>query len=300
VLAEVSKWTTLPTSTAKKAPLEPLNDTERMWLTRECLLRYLRATKWNVPSALTRLQSTLVWRREYGADTFTFEYISPENETGKQCILGYDNDARPCLYLSPGKQNTEMSDRQIHHLCFMLDRTIDMLPPGQENACLIINFTSTGGGKIPTVGQARAVLNILQNHNPERLGRALISETPWYVNTFFKLISPFIDPVTREKMKFNEDLKLWVPKGNLWKHAKGGELNFEYEHPVYWAALEKQVKEKREAFRQRWIEGGSRIGEHEEYLRGGNKLSLGQEAAQTGAGAEQDLATGVNGLKVEA
>ena len=182
----------------------------------------------------------------------------------------------------------------------MLDRTIDMLPPGQENACLIINFTSTGGGKIPTVGQARAVLNILQNHNPERLGRALISETPWYVNTFFKLISPFIDPVTREKMKFNEDLKLWVPKGNLWKHAKGGELNFEYEHPVYWAALEKQVKEKREAFRQRWIEGGSRIGEHEEYLRGGNKLSLGQEAAQTGAGAEQDLATGVNGLKVEA
>lgn len=176
VLSTVSTWTSIPTTTAKGAPSAPITEDERMWLTRECLLRYLRATKWKVPDAIKRLQSTLSWRREYGADTFTFDYISPENETGKQVILGYDNEARPCLYLIPGKQNTKMSDRQIHHLCFMLDRTIDMMGPGTETSALLINFEGAATGNVPTVGQAKQVLNILQGHNPERLGRALISK----------------------------------------------------------------------------------------------------------------------------
>lgn len=273
VLADVLTWTTVPATSAKNAPLEPLQEHEKMFLTRECLLRYLRATKWSVPNALKRLQSTLSWRREYGADTFTHDYISPENETGKQVVLGYDNDQRPCLYLLPGNQNTKMSDRQIHHLCYMLDRTIDMMPPGVETSALIINFAGSKAGTVPTVGQARAVLNILQNHNPERLGKALILETPWYVNTFFKLISSFIDPVTREKMKFNEDLKKYVPTEQLWKRL-GGECDFQYEHDVYWPAFGKMAQGRREAYKSRWVSGGNRIGESEEYLRGGQAKSL--------------------------
>ena len=73
VLAQVSNWETIPATTAKNAPQAPITDHERMWLTRECLLRYLRATKWVTANALRRLQSTLSWRREYGADTFTYD-----------------------------------------------------------------------------------------------------------------------------------------------------------------------------------------------------------------------------------
>ena len=176
VFSAVSQWATIPTTTDKTAKNEPITDDERMFLTRECLFRYLRATKWKVPDALKRLQSTLSWRREYGADTFTADYISPENETGKQVIQGYDINGRPVLFLNPSKQNTKMSDRQIHHLSFMLDRVIDMMPPGQETTALLINFKGAGSGNVPTVAQARAVLNILQNHNPERLGKACIND----------------------------------------------------------------------------------------------------------------------------
>ncbi|KAG9996552.1 CRAL/TRIO domain-containing protein, partial [Aureobasidium melanogenum] len=273
VLSTVSTWTTIPSSTLKDATNEPITDNERMWLTRECLLRYLRATKWDVPSALKRLQGTLSWRREYGADTFTADYISPENETGKQVIIGYDINARPCLYLNPGRQNTKNSDRQIHHLSFMLDRVIDMMGPGQETTALLINFKGAASGSTPTVSQARQVLNILQNHNPERLGRALISQLPWYVSTFFKLISPFIDPVTKEKMKFNEDLKKYVPTKQLWKDY-GGELNFDYDHNAYWPALNKECDRRREAYKQRWVDAGKKIGEYEDYLRGGEQKCL--------------------------
>lgn len=174
VLKAVSEWTTVPTTSAKNAPTEPITDDERMFLTRECLLRYLRATKWNVPEAIARLQRTLTWRREYGVAKLTPEYISVENETGKQVILGYDIHGRPCLYLLPSNQNTEKSDRQIQHLVFMLERVIDLMGPDQETLALIVNYNETKSGQNASIGQAKQTLNFLQNHYPERLGRALV------------------------------------------------------------------------------------------------------------------------------
>lgn len=84
--------------------------------------------------------------------------------------MGYDNVARPCLYLIPANQNTKESERQVQHLVFMLERTIDLMPPGQETLALLVNST----GSTVNIGQGRAVLNILQTHYPERLGRALV------------------------------------------------------------------------------------------------------------------------------
>lgn len=82
LLTAVKAWSTLPKTSSKGAEEEALSDDERMWLTRECLLRYLRATKWNLPQATQRLRDTVVWRREYGTDRFTADYISEENATG--------------------------------------------------------------------------------------------------------------------------------------------------------------------------------------------------------------------------
>jgi len=280
-----------------------------MWLTRECLLRYLRATTWVVANAERRLQETLIWRREYGVETLTPEHISPENETGKQVILGYDNNARPCLYLNPGKQNTKKSERQIQHLVYMLERVVDMMEPGQEMTALLINFKGSTGGGSPSVAQGRQVMSILQGHYPERLGRACIADckcrqrlknlplsrgsskltyllitVPWFINAFFKLISPFIDPVTKEKMVFNADLRQHVPPTQL-DSAYGGDVQFKYDHAVYWPALNKICAERREKYQERWVKSGKHIGEYEAYLRGGDQVSVGQETKEVVAEA---------------
>lgn len=273
LLALVSAWTEIPTSSAQGANSTPLEEHERMFMTRECLFRYLRATTWKVDQAATRLKNTLVWRREYGTDNFTADYISVENETGKQVILGWDTDGRPCCYLRPSKQNTERSDRQIEHLVYMLERTIDLMPPGQEMLALLINFAETKQGQGATLAQGKQTLNILQNHYPERLGRALVTNVPWIIWGFFKLITPFIDPITREKIKFNEDMKIYVPREQLMKEANG-DVNFEYDHKVYWPALTKLSEMKRQAYRERWIAAGKRVGEYELYLRGGEQKPL--------------------------
>ncbi|KAF5014288.1 hypothetical protein F66182_14785 [Fusarium sp. NRRL 66182] len=79
VLKTVTAFTAVPTSLAKNASESPLTDDERMWLTRECLLRFLRATKWNVADAIKRIRATLAWRRDYIGDKLTAE---KESATG--------------------------------------------------------------------------------------------------------------------------------------------------------------------------------------------------------------------------
>ncbi|GFF46010.1 CRAL-TRIO domain-containing protein C23B6.04c [Aspergillus udagawae] len=281
VLKAVSEWTTVPTTSAKNAPTAPITDDERMFLTRECLLRYLRATKWNVTEAITRLQRTLTWRREYGLEKLTSDYISIENETGKQVILGYDIHARPCLYLLPSNQNTEKSDRQVEHLVYMLERVIELMGPDQETLALIVNFNETKSGQNASLGQAKQTLNILQNHYPERLGRALVINVPFVIWGFFKIITPFIDPLTREKLKFNEDLRQHVPAGHLMKSV-GGDVEFRYDHSIYWPALNQLADKRRNEYRQRWIQGGKRIGEFEHYLKTGTSPSLSQSEGTNG------------------
>jgi hypothetical protein len=174
LLNGVSSWTALPTSSASNASVEPITEAEIMWLTRECLLRYLRASKWIVVDAKTRLFATLMWRREYGVAKHSPEYISIENEKGKQLILGYDKEQRPCHYLIPSNQNTPRSDRQIEHLVFMLERAIDLMGPGQETLALLINFSDTSSGQGASIAQGRQTMNILQSHYPERLGLSLL------------------------------------------------------------------------------------------------------------------------------
>lgn len=280
LLAAVEKWTEVPETSARGAKSLPLTDKERMFLTRECLLRYLRATTWNVSQSEIRLRNTLVWRREYGMEKLTPDYISIENATGKQVVIGWDNEGRTCHYMRPSKQNTERTPRQIQHMVFMIERSLDLAPAGQETLTLLINFAETKSGQGATVAQGREALNILQNHYPERLGRALVTNVPFYIWAFFKIITPFIDPITREKLKFNEDSGLHVPRDQLLKES-GGLVEFEYDHDVYWPALNQLCEAKRKSMRQRWEKAGKRVGELETYLKGGQDKSLSDLEAET-------------------
>ncbi|CCO28610.1 CRAL-TRIO domain-containing protein C23B6,04c [Rhizoctonia solani AG-1 IB] len=180
----------IPNVDAQKGALA---EEEKQWLTRECLLRYLRASKWVLATTITRLDDTLKWRREYGLyDLVTPEHVEPEALTGKEILAGYDVERRPALYMMPSRQNTEESPRQLQFAVWMLERAVDLMGPGVENLDILINFADRG--KNPSLTTSKNMLNILQNHYPERLGLALIINVPTMINLFFKAIMPFVDP----------------------------------------------------------------------------------------------------------
>lgn len=83
---------------------------------------------------------------------------------------------------------------------------------------------------------------------------------------------PFIDPVTREKLVLNGDLKEVIPIEQLEKRF-GGNLDFEYDHAVYWTHLHEVCGKRKAAYVKRWIDRGSKIGDSEFILRGGEETS---------------------------
>ncbi|KAH6913447.1 CRAL/TRIO domain-containing protein [Coprinopsis sp. MPI-PUGE-AT-0042] len=247
-----------------------LTEKEKFWLSRECLLRYLRASSWKVATAIQRLESTLKWRRDYGLyDKLTAETLEVEAVTGKAILFGYDVEGRPAWYMIPSRQNTEDVAQQNQFAVWMLERCIDSMEAGVETIALLINFAQRA--KHPALGQAKTFLDVLQNHYPERLGVALILNIPFLVNAFFKLVSPFIDPVTRNKLKFNpkavEDGLM--DKDMVMKEWWGGDRDFEHVHEKYWPEMVKNCENNVAKWTTKWKALGGTIGISEWAYKGG-------------------------------
>ncbi|KAI8451896.1 CRAL-TRIO domain-containing protein [Phakopsora pachyrhizi] len=127
--------------------------------------------------------------------------------------------------------NTKPSADQIKLVVWSLERTIDLMPPGVENLSLIIDFGSNhsaSSGSPTTVYQAKEVIKILQTYYCERLGKAICINVPWVFWGFYKLVKPFLDSRTAEKIEFDPVLTDLVPAEQLPKEPFGGDLDFEY------------------------------------------------------------------------
>jgi hypothetical protein len=82
-------------------------------------------------------------------------------------------------------------------------------------------------------------------------------------------------------MKFNEPISDYIPPEQL-LIPYGGSLDFEYDHDVYWPALEKLCITRRRDYHGRWVKAGKQIGELETYLKGGDAKSLNGELLGSG------------------
>jgi len=161
----------------------------------------------------------------------------------------------------PSRQNTKESPRQIQFVVWTLERALDLTGPGVDSIVLMINFADKA--KNPSFSTAKTVLNILQTHYPERLGASLILNVPFLVQALFKMISPFIDPVTRNKMKFDpkpvED-GLFAADELFKDGGWGGSREFVWDHEKYWGQLVRMCAEIRARQMARWRELGARVG----------------------------------------
>ncbi len=165
----------------------------------------------------------------------------------------------------------------------------NLLTRGSRTLTLLINYADKA--KSPSISTARVVLNILQDHYPERLGKALIIKIPFYINAFFKIIMPFVDPVTREKVKFNPEVTkdgYFTPE-MLMSGSWDGACDFEYEHEKYWPALVSLCEERKKAWLQGWRALGGTVGIKEwDYKREGAEQTPAEDHSAIGVAVSCD------------
>jgi len=77
-----------------------------------------------------------------------------------------------------------------------------------------------------------------------------------------------------------------VPPQQLWNEFHG-DMEFDYDHAVYWPALLKFAEERYRERRERWVKAGKHYGESEIYLRGGNASSVYQSPESMVAAAPE-------------
>jgi len=97
------------------------------------------------------------------------------------------------------------------------------------------------------------------------MGRFVLIHIPFYINIFLKIITPFVDPVTREKAKLNCQVAEdgLVAREQLVKDGWGGNIDFEYEHEQFFPALIKMTSERKERWMAKWKKLGATIGTKE-------------------------------------
>ncbi|CAG8455204.1 713_t:CDS:2 [Diversispora eburnea] len=184
------------------SPEDSQYQVEREWVSERCLKRYCRSANWNLVDAKNRIKNSLEWRRVYKPNDIDPKEIEPEAITGKIHINGFDKQGRPVIYLRPGLENTKAGPRQVKNVVFTFEAAIEIMPKDVESVVIIVDFENCSPRTSPGLGIAKEFMHVLGSHYPERLAMALIINAPWYFWGFFKLISPFIDPVTKNKIKF--------------------------------------------------------------------------------------------------
>lgn len=118
---------------------------------------------------------------------------------------------------------------------------------------------------------SRTILSILQDHYPERLGLSLFINLPFIVTATLKIIMPFVDPITREKIKFNPDIfeEGLFPLDMVMKEGWGGSQDFEYVHEKYWPDLVELCETRVKDWMKNWRDLGGKVGIREwEYKQG--------------------------------
>lgn len=174
-------------------------------LTDVTLRRWLVARKWVLDDALRDLRQHAVWRSEYVSQGRIVESEVEKDLSHKKAFLqGLDREGHPFSVVRVERHIPGELESIKRFIAYSLDCAIAM---GKQNPTwdgkVVAIFDLSGMTmKNYDFGALKAVFDLLQNHYPERLFRLYLYCAPFIFYGLWKLVCPFIDPVTKEKVVF--------------------------------------------------------------------------------------------------
>lgn len=209
-----------------------------------CFVRYLKARDFDIQKAFNLLKSTLTWLESpYKPYNLTAKQLWLEASPAKTYIKGVDKAGRPIIYLHAGRDFTKDPVTGLYLLVYNLIAASYRMGAGGTQMTWICDFSSYTTSSAPPLGVCKQAVEILSSHFPERLGLCLMVFAPKVFYWFYKLISPLIPPVTKQKIQFCKSTKPkemraffepFVEVSQLEKKY-GGDQEFKYDHNEMWS-----------------------------------------------------------------
>jgi hypothetical protein len=108
--------------------------------------------------------------------------------------------------MRPQRENTMDIENNMRNLVYHLERAVGSTQH-QSNGTLekiniVIDYDGFTLRKAPSMKSTMYTLEILQAHYCERLHRAYMCNTPAIFRIFWRMVQPFIDPSTKERIVF--------------------------------------------------------------------------------------------------
>jgi len=169
-------------------------------------LRFLRADDYDVKAALERLKFYIEASAQFkfggvAEDSFQYRY----DQNGPMWPCGFDKHGnytvvmRPCTHLP---KNTNDSDLAVLKILNTMRLCGDCLPPGHERLSVIYDASNINPRKNWDLRFVKGLAKYLGTCFPERIGRIFVVNNGVVIQSLWKVVKTFLDPVTASKIVF--------------------------------------------------------------------------------------------------
>jgi len=176
------------------------------------ILRFLRARKFDLNASYEMLINMLKFRVEFqqiGVDALNPYMCDNELKVGKGYYHKHDKEGRPVCYVRARLHDPAMTDvlENQRYTVLMMEYGKTLLRPPGETVTIVFDMTNVAIKNLDTKAM-KFMVDTLQSFYPESLGKVLVYNSTWIVYGVWKIIKPWLDPVTAAKVFFVKDNEL--------------------------------------------------------------------------------------------
>jgi hypothetical protein len=204
------------------------------------LLRWLRARKWQVSSAVEFIMDTLRWRHEWGVrklmEKGESELIVEECASGKTYHMGMDRSGRPVTYVHANEHIKGQFPLEATEKFIILNMELGryLAEHHIEQGTVVLDMTNVTLKNLD-YQYVKFTINIMQNNYPECLGIALVVNAPRGFDAVWRFIRRWIDPVVESKVHFIKNLKElteYIDPAFIPRRLEGAHIDFQFIPPT--------------------------------------------------------------------
>jgi hypothetical protein len=177
------------------------------------LRRFLIAEKLDVAKTVARLTKHAQWRKQ-ALPKGGIPEASLLDQISQQKVLlqPKGSDGRPLLIIRVARHfatNTVDCENFVTFSLEAASRLCDSLPTGDGKLWALFDLRGVAWKNMDRHALA-SCFSTLEQQFPERVGKIFMLDAPFIFDTLWKMVSPFVDPHTKEKVAFIHGVDLFL------------------------------------------------------------------------------------------